>query len=158
MIATCDAAGGEGREGTEKVSAHLPLLPCYLDRMRRGLPPAQEEDVQGVERGPPTPDQQQTEQAEVAATALDPIPLSAIAPHLPDPQRPFWWFSNTPLPHKKQSAGCPVEEPCGTRLPPEADYWCHEGDTAWVKVDRSITPKPEPKRRKKKARKARVWH
>jgi hypothetical protein len=68
----------------------------------------------------------------------------------PNPTRPFWWFSTTPLPDRRISAGQPVQAPPGSRLPLEADYWCHEGDAEWTKVDRSVRPKPEPKKAKRK--------
>jgi len=72
-----------------------------------------------------------------------------LANHLPDPTRPFWWFSTTPLPDRRISAGCAVLATAGNRLPLEADFWCHEGDSQWTKVDRTIRPKPEMKKRTK---------
>jgi hypothetical protein len=172
MIGPCDAVGSEGGEGVEKVFPHIPLLPRYFDRLRKGDPPAQDTEAEEVGYGPPAQPASTMALLLVAGKAPlpEPVPvraptpapdsvaLSDLAPHLPDPSRPFWWFSNTPLPHRKVSAGCPVEEPCGARLPPEADYWCHAGGTEWVKVDRSTTPKPEPKRRKKKPKPARDRH
>jgi hypothetical protein len=80
--------------------------------------------------------------------AVGVVYLDELAPDRPDPDRPFWWFSTTPLSHLKLSAGCAVELPPGSRLPPEADYWCHLGEK-WVRVDRERTPKPAPKPRKK---------
>jgi len=77
------------------------------------------------------------------------IPLDSLAHDLPDPTRPFWWFSTTPLPNRRISAGCPEHETAGSRLPLEADYWCHEGDEQWTKVDRAARPKPEMKKRPK---------
>lgn len=85
----------------------------------------------------------------------DATPLADLAPHLPDPERPFWWFSTTPIAHKKISAGRPMLKPCGSRLPADADYWCHEGAAEWVKVDRNIYPKPQPKKQVKRQKKAR---
>ncbi|MFO0804409.1 MAG: hypothetical protein U0791_14960 [Gemmataceae bacterium] len=80
--------------------------------------------------------------------------LSDLAPALPDPARDFWWFSTTPLPDRRIAAGQAVMETRGSRLPMEADYWCHDGDgsagEAWRKVDRSVRPKPAMKRRKVK--------
>lgn len=66
---------------------------------------------------------------------------------LPDPSRPFWWFSSSPL----RTGECPA----GYRIPPEADYWCHEGDKAWTLVDRSLVPPPPPQPRKS-SRRARI--
>lgn len=82
------------------------------------------------------------------------IPLSALAPGLPDPARRYYWFSNTVLPHLKLPAGMPVLCPAGRRLPLDADWWCHEGDSEWTKVVRTdANPKPRPKKKKKTKRK-----
>jgi len=80
------------------------------------------------------------------------VPLDSLAQDLPDPTRPFWWFSSTPLPDRRISAGCSVLATMGSRLPLEADYWCHEGDDQWTKVDRAVRPKPEMKKRPKARR------
>lgn len=82
--------------------------------------------------------------------------LDSLAPHLPDPERPFWWFSSEPIREMKLPAGRAILESAGSRLPPEADYWCHEGAKEWVRVDRSVRPRPAPKPRKKTERKARI--
>ncbi len=74
---------------------------------------------------------------------------------VPDPSRPFWWFSSDAIPSKRLPAGMPVECPAGFRLPPEADYWCHEGDEKWARVDRDLVPKPPPEKRKAAPRKPR---
>ena len=148
----------------EKEPRYLRYL-RYFDRIREGLPPAQvaeEEEVTAPEQVadlaregalPDTPSalpgNAPTEGAveEPASVALD-----SLATNLPDPDRAFWWFSSTPLPHLRISAGRPVEEKAGTRLPAEADYWAHEGAEKWEAVDRSAVPKPQPPKLAKRSK------
>jgi len=101
---------------------------------------------------------------EVVAVVAEPEPepvlvsLASLAVNLPDPERPFWWFSSTPLPDRKISAGCPIRCDARTRLPREADYWCYEGDESWQKVDRDVVgPKPVAKKRAKAQRRVKKW-
>lgn len=77
-----------------------------------------------------------------AGSAGDVILLADLAPGFPDPTLPYWWFSTTPLPDRRIPAGMPVRSNPGSRLPVEADYWCHEGDPEWTRVDRTDRPKP----------------
>jgi hypothetical protein len=119
---------------------------CYLDRLRKGLPPedsaAAEPENVPVTPLPPTPEPAPTE-----AIAVD-----EIAAFFPSPDRPFWWFSSTPILSPRIPPGMPVRADPGARLPLEADYWCHEGDSEWAMVDRTSRPKPEPKKGRKNSR------
>jgi hypothetical protein len=77
---------------------------------------------------------------DMAASTADVSEPECVSLPGPDPGRPFWWFSSTSDPGRRIVAGRAIEEPRGSRLPSDADYWCHEGDGAWTIVDR-----PEPK-------------
>lgn len=83
------------------------------------------------------------------------IPLASLGEGLPDPARPFWWFSTGRV-SKRVRAGCPVMAKPGSRIPPEADYWCHEGDAEWARVDRVPEPPAKKSKGKLKRRTARV--
>lgn len=148
----------------------LPLYQCYqsyFDRVREGLPPADSPTEQGdsetFEESSCEADEAESPatQPDSPATwvAADPVPeaaereiilLSALASDLPDPARSFWWFSSTPLPDRRVPAGMPLPCAAGSRLPMEADYWAHEGDAEWTKIDRNVRPKPEAKKRVKR--------
>jgi hypothetical protein len=84
----------------------------------------------------------------VAEPPAELVEVELLSPQMPDPSRGYYWFSTTPLPDRRISAGCPVWAGPGSRLPPEADYWCHEREP-WVEVDRSVYPKPKPKPKQK---------
>lgn len=139
---------------------------CYLENLRAGAAPAQDEappkvahNASGVEpRGEVAAGSSAAagSGAGVAGTEVpvplprpwpEVVPVAALAADLPDPGRVFWWFSTTPLPDQRISAGQPVPAPVGSRLPPEADYWCHEGDAEWTQVDRTARPKPPVRKR-----------
>jgi hypothetical protein len=142
--------------GARRKNPQLPVLPVLPGDDSQPTDPAQPPFKKYGYDNCPEPDPASEAVLPVATPDApdDDIPLSQLSPDTPDPGRPFWWFSNTPLSNKKISAGCAIEEPCGTRLPLEADYWCHEGDAEWVKVDRAVRPKPPIKKRtaRKKAR------
>ncbi len=144
--------------------ACYPATSCLdLDRLRRGLPPLDEEPVSTIED---EPKDAITFAVFVPAAAAEPIiepepelvSVASLAASLPDPARPFWWFSSTPLPDLRISAGCPIRCDAHTRLPREADYWCYEGDESWQKVDRDVIgPKPVVKKKAKTKRRVKKW-
>src|SRR4051794_2800722 len=108
MISTCDEGGREWEERVENVSPPQPLLPRYFERLRSGETGPETAEAERVEHGDfPQPDAPTDPLPGSGVIAVDPgsVPLSQLAPHLPDPARPFWWFSSTPLPHRKISAG-----------------------------------------------------
>jgi len=129
------------------------LDPCYFDRARNGLPPAEDLTPSVLWDGSADQSQASTD-IETTATLAAAVatPLHGLAPDYPDPSRPYWWFSTTPLPELRCPAGCAVHGPPGTRLPAAADFWCHEGDPAWHAVDRTGHPKPHPGPRKARSR------
>ena len=158
MIAHAHAHGREFRLALD------PRDSCYFDFAREGYPlhevPAstQVTSLQAAtpvvavcSDGPLDPPPEASTAIGISATP-ECVPLALLAGHLPDPDRPFWWFSTSPLPDRRIPAGCPIQAATGDRLPSEADYWCHEGDAAWVKVDRTSRPKPPMKPRNKTAR------
>jgi hypothetical protein len=133
-----------GLEGKEKVLPQILPLHRYFARLREESQAAELTEISSDHADKPV-----SATAPIAPLPVA-IPLRDLATHLPDPERPFWWFSSTPLPDLKLSAGCAVLEPCGTRLPAYADYWCHEGEKDWVVVDHTMRPKPKPKKRQRK--------
>lgn len=68
-------------------------------------------------------------------------PLSALAPDQPDPTRPYWCLQSSPLEMWEVARG--------QRLPARADYWCHESDPHWRRVERTDA-NPRPRKEKKK--------
>ncbi len=120
-----------------------PRYPGYFDRARKGLPPAGIPASRAISHQVPIVAPRLRDMNESDAKPepdVEPIPLDSLAPELPDPWRTFWWFSVERV--AGVSAGCPVAAPAGSRLPWEADYWCHEGDKIWTRVDRAKRRQP----------------
>lgn len=120
---------------------------CYLDRLRHGLPPEDDIADEVAIHAPPIPVPVPTPDPEPT-----PVQIETLAPFFPSPDRPFWWFSSTAITSPRIPAGMPVRADPGARLPLEADWWCHEGDSEWVRVDHTDRPKPAPKKTSKKTR------